>query len=771
MSKFHNPYHFVPVKKRTEADKQHDLLVDKARNCEWGGHSHAAYGKGLNSGRLVCRIETETPIFVGGRHSSETDNQAKLIEPFLLNNEPAIPASSLRGLFSSIAEAASNSALRVLHRDRILSYRKPFGDYLSALGMIIKDGNNLMLRPLTLPNLKGDQKNGYSLGPGFSQIFSNPNYNSVPLKVYLNNYRFDRTSKAFNKHGFLASNPKSFNINNPKFYYMNLSDQRGFSIKNGKLVFSEFLKTKPTKEKEHVFCLGQRPLSDDVIDVHKNSYVRGIIYVLGIDGRKNMIDTKKHELFIPYPESIEKAPLLQIPDSVIETFKKLADERYADSVDKNGKQRKGEDLYPYSPFGCERNENNKELGLKLRLKHGDIVYFAPNATGTEVAEVSFSSIWRGAAGHMEDYFNKIDPELLPFNSQRKRITPAELLFGFVQDEKGDASLAYKGKVRLSNAVLAEGQEDPFTKQEVTLKILSSPKPPSPALYFKPVGNPKGGYITKASLKPDSSEPQGRKVYLHHNIKEGQTPWKTDKDKELLNQKNRIKPLRSKLFFKFSIDFDNLTDWELGLLCYSVRPDSDFRHKIGLGKPLGLGTVRVDPEALEVVDRAKRYSPEGFMVMRHEPASFDTYRSIFTKGMDAQIANALNVLGNPAKVKLPVHTPQVEGIGLEEETFKWFVANDVGSGNKNRGNRIEAVKCCLRPISADDLPALDRLEFAHEGAPLPGGGKHKDGHKHHAGHHKPGPGNKPHHGGDKNPESTGGDKFSNNAFAALAKLKK
>jgi len=319
-------------------------------------------------------------------------------------------------------------------------------------------------------------------------------------------------------------------------------------------------------------------------------------------------------------------------------------------------------------------------------------------------------------------------------------------------------------VRISNATLVDGQEEPYTKQEVTLKILSSPKPPSPSLYFKPANNPQGGYIAKASLKPGNHHPQGRKLYLHHKVAEAQTPWKTDHESELLNQKNRIKPLRSKLSFGFTIEFDNLTDWELGLLCYAVRPDDDFRHKIGMGKPLGLGTVRVDPEALEIVDRSKRYSPEGFISLRHASASFDIYRSTFTKSMDLQIANALKVLGYPAMVKLPVHTPQVEGIGLEEETFKWFVEND----SKIKG--VEPARRYLKPILDDELPSLDRCVSAPVSATHAGG--KNGGHKHSAGHQKPGPGHKSHESGDKKHEKTdSGDKFAHNPFAALSKLKK
>ena len=87
------------------------------------------------------------------------------------------------------------------------------------------------------------------------------------------------------------------------------------------------------------------------------------------------------------------------------------------------------------------------------------------------------------------------------------------------------------------------------------------------------------------------------MYLHHRLTQGQQPWKTADEEKNKNQKNRIKPLRKELEFMFYIDFNNLNKWELGLLCYAVRPMEGFRHKIGMGKPLGLGTVRIDPVEL------------------------------------------------------------------------------------------------------------------------------------------------------------------------------
>lgn len=51
--------------------------------------------------------------------------------------------------------------------------------------------------------------------------------------------------------------------------------------------------------------------------------------------------------------------------------------------------------------------------------------------------------------------------------------------------------------------------------DVPLKNLASPKPPSPALYFKRK-NGKDAYISKKDLNPQEHVPHGRKFHLRRN---------------------------------------------------------------------------------------------------------------------------------------------------------------------------------------------------------------------------------------------------------------
>jgi hypothetical protein len=161
---FHNPYHFVPVKTGSRSD---DLPVSDFESGKVGQVTHDRFvskagldsqAEPVYSGRLICRLVTEDPIVIGAQREDSQEGSPARVSPFELSGRPAIPASTLRGLISSIAETASNSALRILE-DRPFSYRERMEESLPALGIIVqetdRDGKEILkLRPLSLPPLR-----------------------------------------------------------------------------------------------------------------------------------------------------------------------------------------------------------------------------------------------------------------------------------------------------------------------------------------------------------------------------------------------------------------------------------------------------------------------------------------------------------------------------------------------------------------------------------------------------------------------------------------
>jgi hypothetical protein len=705
---FHNPYHFVPVKTRNGTD---DVSSDAIRSNGYDPESpashitHNRYVAGTNSGRVVCRLTAVTPFFVGDKRSREaTEQQSALVEPFTslesgasLKNwrgdssvsAPAIPATTLRGLISGTIEAASNSALRVLG-NRTYSYRKRATprEPLSSMGMVIGTEGKFRVMPLRA------------------------------YKVRLSN----------------ASGFQTFSEAAPRFYYLR-------TRVNGREPDWE-----PTIDPNPIYEPDLISEAEFLLrtSVEQAEYVRGIVRIMWAEDR-DLPDTRKNELFIPFSDKAEeclkgdrnnKWPTFSIGAAARTLFEELADERTQASEPKEGEQYGEGTVMPYEPIGTKRNSSGRD-GYKFRLKRGDLVYFRwPENNGETISEIALSSIWRGRVNDRAepartfDFFSEIDNELLPFNHERRVITPAEQMFGFVEDNEpmsrkpraDHSELSLAGRLYPSNARFVgirkagggawqplQSKNDLFD-HECTLRILASPKPPSPAMYFRRITGE--GYVAKHELKLKEHRPQGRKMYLHHPPSTTQR-WVTNDPATFSKQKVTIQPFKAGSVFYFHFDFENLTDRELGALLYSLEPTPEFHHKLGMGKPIGLGSVKLEIAGLFLVNRTERYTESGFRAPRYawtwkmdgfdKEAPETLYESEiramgarlvrpieslhgeFRLSMDTEIRSALELLGRRAvrngeldSLAGPVHTPLAVGQegSPELETYKWFVNNDL-----------------------------------------------------------------------------------------------
>ncbi|WP_415717765.1 TIGR03986 family CRISPR-associated RAMP protein [Maridesulfovibrio sp.] len=145
-SDFIYPYHFVGLDRDCNsytANEKENIFVDKFRG---------------SSGRVLFEVEVESPMIIGakqeerrnkdensGNEDKSSEGKPALVSPFKLDNKPAIPASSLKGMFSSIMEAASNSSLRVLG-DLNYSSRKNYREGLPYYGVLVEKNGEFYVR-------------------------------------------------------------------------------------------------------------------------------------------------------------------------------------------------------------------------------------------------------------------------------------------------------------------------------------------------------------------------------------------------------------------------------------------------------------------------------------------------------------------------------------------------------------------------------------------------------------------------------------------------
>lgn len=158
-------------------------------------------------------------------------------------------------------------------------------------------------------------------------------------------------------------------------------------------------------------------------------------------------------------------------------------------------------------------------------------------------------------------------------------------FGMLKDRS-----VYLGKVNIGDASVLANQVSRYPP--IHLAALMEPKPHHRDFYMD---------VSKRRIA-------GRKYYFHHSPDE--EPVTDNKSKYA----RHIQPLTRGTKFHFRLDFTNLEEDEFAalLLAITLEPEQGqgMRHKIGSGKPLGLGSVHLEPTSMTLVDYSTRYTQPG-----------------------------------------------------------------------------------------------------------------------------------------------------------------
>lgn len=221
-----------------------------------------------------------------------------------------------------------------------------------------------------------------------------------------------------------------------------------------------------------------------------------------------------------------------------------------------------------------------------------------------------------AAIGREVFSNKLTNLIKSFSPCEKlnSLCSACSLFGMVGDGEAAAS-----RIRFTDAVYSPSgsTRDKFF-DPVVLPELASPKLSASEFYLEKkedaalwnydyAGNWESGRgLPQLKALPDSNgKIRGRKFYWHKGISiPPQQPQGQVSERNV-----KVRPLRSEGKFDFKIFFNNIerTDLEKLLWVAEIGGTSSHGHKIGMGKPVGLGSVRIAVE--EVVLRDVSLSEE------------------------------------------------------------------------------------------------------------------------------------------------------------------
>ncbi len=637
---FVNPYAFVSFPPVAPV-RSEPLTHDRFLTCD-------SEGAAVLSGVIEVGARALSPLFTAGaslRATSATPSgepQPSRLSFLRVDGRIAIAGSTLKGLVRSAAETLSGSCMRVFDAERRLSYRdNPDSATRSVM--------NAPYRVIEV-----DEVGGHIVLEALEAF-------RLPVRARAGGFSVDLTGKCdgeevgFEVDGFeevgSASSGKS---GHGGMRIAKLSSSPG--ARRGWLKLSDV--PEDDKGSSNGTDRGRKDSS------RKNQF---LVAPTGDRRRSTVPLSLKIDYDVAIDPSIRNdAKELTGPDGV------LCCARHNEHLKKNGEVAK---------WGRRKGRH--------RLEPGDIVWASDKENKEkELTKIAATQIPRLA--YVNTLGDAVPKGLLPCGDLR-RLCPCCRVFGMVppgaDDEGPGRTTGVAGHVRISPA-FAVGK---VQLERRVLPPLDSPKPTFASFYLRPEGSRASKWRT-AGESDRRVHANGRKYYWHST--QVREPESSPDRADLLRA---VDTVPSGTSFRFEVRFDNCTEVELGMLLAAIDPGllgapfgATSAHKLGMGKPLGMGSVKFEVRSIRLVDRPARYrcleGEAGEEVLsgseaRDRAATFaGAFAARMAKhwGCDAaksEVWSDLAALLDPATTESrDVRYPPGGPPGKPAEGFKWFQAN-------------------------------------------------------------------------------------------------
>lgn len=539
------PYNFVP-------------LPEKVVPAELFSPDHDMYKR--HTGHITCTLKTLTPLYIRGLLSRKNFNeygekrfndlpleQKRIRSKFnsIDENQPFIPGSSLRGMIRAVAEILTYSKVEWVTKEPLV-YRAVADKVDSPLG---KTYRSQLLSSHVRAGYMMKTSGGWQIRPA-QQI-----------------------------DGFYFATFRGNKPEGKKWCESGSSDPIANALKVKIGLTGELINNANSKEWR-------------INEINpKSGTGREAVYVFTAPAVGKNFEEKNQYLFgLP---DLRVMPL-NLSEEIIQ--------RYKNQITTN-------DKYSQAEF----------------LKNKDGV-FRDNQPVFYLIDASENIIFLGHARYFrlpyqQSPFDLIPPEL----KEVDEIDLTDTIFGYMGKGKGNKD-ACAGKVSFSDAQLKENQEQPFLEYGsrlghdwITPEILASPKPTTFAHY-----------LTQNAA--NNHEPDCKQDLAHYGTNISETSirgykrywskshvqaakdfeWQPNANEQTYadfkgkSQLTGIQPVKPQILFEFKIHFENLSDVELGALLWATELVSYSCHSLGMGKPLGLGAVKITINDLVISNRSERY---------------------------------------------------------------------------------------------------------------------------------------------------------------------
>jgi CRISPR-associated protein (TIGR03986 family) len=534
-----SPYNFVPLPSAplsaelSQTDDTKDKNPIPQRYDEYTAERHTGY--------FNVTLKTETPLFVRGMLTvTEQESGVEIRKnpnAFSVDNKlPLIPGSSLRGMIRTLVEIVTNSKMHFVS-DNKLVYRAIY--YADALA------NDY--RRITAGVISGKE-----------YIY--------PSRQMQGGY----LQKGESESGWVIQPAKS-----PHGESIALVDRED--------VLSAGIAERPTLK---TYPVGIKPATARIVHTGKEGVKLHIALANGI--------SKKTDA------GYESATLI-ISNTVGKIGGRGSNRRWYPAIYEAAPETV--DAIPISQqmwddFIKDRDLNRGIANRKLE-NPGDVLFYLLDNKG--------ELLFFGPTMFFRIPYEKNIGSLMPESIRQKtsQLDYTEALFGYVseQDEKRTPS-AYAGRISVTSAYVTPDSphyDAPFD-ETIIPKILSSPKPTTFQHYLEQPDEAKGlnGDVSKLHHYGNAkAKIRGHKLYWRQLIQSAKAVAETDPNKnpETSTQHTIMQPVRKDVQFAFKLHFENLTDAELGALIWVLTfgGAAEARHQLGMGKPFGLGVVKLAPE--------------------------------------------------------------------------------------------------------------------------------------------------------------------------------
>lgn len=722
---YHNPYNFIPAPSR---DGGNEILGDLGDHRPPGHHR---YHPDRWTGRIVVRMRTVTPLLLPDAQRARplpgADTEHRLHPVRTVEGKPHVPPTSVKGMLRAAYEAVTNSRLGVFGKE-----------HQAPLGYRAATETGLRLIPARIEE-DGEGRLRVRLMPGTSEIGNDggPQKGQPVYAAWLPRYRGGVSARALRyPDGTLPEHGDEVRawIEEVQHHRWDRQTRRH----------------KPDFKFWQVVAIartGQTLNTPPALVPHKmdgQSYYQPLgrrIEARGYVCVTNQNINRKHDerlFFVTDRHPHSNLLCRPLTEELRQQWRDLIlNYRDAHDEEKDIRGRNGGKAKPWDYLGHEPGKTAWSRHLYVKeaeeLKDGDLCYAEVKADGGRIEVVGLYPVTISRRLFTKSPWDLLPESLRPAESLDE-LSPADRVFGWVRDGGDRAEpVAWRGCLRIGRVTCRS--DDPvleFPDDGLPLAILGQPKPQQFRFYAAadPSGAPMSPGTNKEAAYRDGQGLRGRKVYPHHAglppgywdnpmedptkpllngwYREYRRPQKDGKEQRDTQNHSLGGWVKPDVQFDFEIHVENLSDVELGALLWLLS-DEVPHHRLGGGKPLGFGSVRLTIEATDL--RRGDALRETYLSLEPAPAPSEKEQAEVRRDLIQKYQEAVaRAYGNGSpfeKVPFiaaflrttkgfndhrPVHYPRTEGQRAPDpkgEGYRWFVSNEKRNGPKLPLPRLES----------------------------------------------------------------------------------